>query len=96
MPTQPEKRAQKRERVTAIVEYSCLTPEGGISIYESSTGITINLSGEGMGFYTTTPLRPGVELKVLSRRMSRRPTRAHVRWCKRLSVSLYRIGVEFS
>ncbi len=91
----PEKRAEKRELFTVTLEYACTSVDDGRLSCFTSSGVSTNLSTSGMGFYTEGALKRGHDLTLYSSKISLVPVNAKVRWCSKLSESLYRVGVSF-
>lgn len=82
-----EKRRQKRELITVPVNYNG-PPWAG-----PACGISLNLSETGMCFYTPMPLDEGVPLEVTSKAIWDNPRPAVVKWCRRITEELYRVGI---
>jgi hypothetical protein len=85
-----EKRRQRRELITVPVNYSYVSGEPEAS---ATSGITLNLSDTGMCFYTHMPLAEGAPLKVSSTAIWEEPRPAVVKWCRRITEELYRVGI---
>ncbi|MDA8162869.1 MAG: PilZ domain-containing protein [Desulfobacteraceae bacterium] len=91
-----EKRREKRDLITVPMSY-CLAAASGAQPQKerAASGITLNISGEGICFYTQICLEEGVAVNISSRALRERPRHGTVRWCRKITEELYRVGVSF-
>jgi hypothetical protein len=91
-----ERRAEQRSTLTVTMEYTFLRPYDGEPVKASGSGVTTNLSRRGLCFYTYHHLGEGQEVKVYSHQIARSPLLAEVRWCERISTTLFKVGLSFN
>lgn len=90
-----EKRAEKRELFTVTIEYTYTSLNEGRISCQTNSGLSVNLSASGLGFYTDKALQQGQRLTLYSKKLKDFTIEAQVRWCSKLSDSIYRMGVSF-
>jgi hypothetical protein len=86
-----ERRSQKRMQVNLPVFYSYSGEHE--NVYDHGT--TFDLNDSGTCFYTHTPLREGLNLKVFITDIWDSPRASIVRWCSKRILNLYKVGVSF-
>jgi hypothetical protein len=91
-----EKRQDKREVFTVTVEYAYSTVSNGRFARKTGAAVTTNLSKGGLGLYTNQLFNTGQNLTINGRQISDDPMNAMVRWCSRVSESIYKIGLMFT
>lgn len=75
------------------VEYAYTALNSGTLSCQVGAGLTTNISEGGLGFYTDHSLEAGQDLTLYSRQIGEQPLSAEVKWCTRLTASLYKVGV---
>lgn len=90
-----EKRTNKRAVYSVTVEYSYSFVKDGSLGCKTGAGITTNISSGGLGLYTDRMLKAGQDLKVFSKSMAESPKKAVVRWCKKISDDMFKVGLMF-
>lgn len=88
-------RASKRSVYTVTLSYSYTVVKDGSLNCVNGAGVTSNISSGGLGFYADSMLKAGQNLKVFSKSMSEDPIQAVVRWCKKISDDMFKIGLMF-
>jgi hypothetical protein len=78
------------------MEYTFSRLHDGEPVKGSGSGVTTNLSRGGLCFYAYHHLGEGQEVNVHSHQIARSPLLAKVRWCERISNTLYRVGLSFN
>ena len=86
-----ERRADIRYELRRDIEYvlNFTTSE------EVFKGITVNISGAGLGIYTFNSLRVGQEITITSG-LDDTYCEGTVKWCKELGENVYRVGLLFN
>ncbi len=89
-----ERRRQRRDLITVPINYSYtyITDQDNIKSV-STSGITLNVSDSGMCFYTNVPLQEGKEINIFSKAIWENPKKGMVKWCRKITEELYRVGV---
>lgn len=90
-----ERRHFKRELMTVPVNYTYAHVDDKQELKcIAAKGITLNVSKEGVGFYTSLPINEGGDIKVInSKAIWDTPKNGMVRWCLKISNDLYRVGI---
>jgi hypothetical protein len=91
-----EKRGARRSALTVTFDYSYSFVEAGRLNCTTSQGVTTNISGGGMCFYTIAGVSMGQEMKVFNETLFESPKTAFVRWCSKISESIFKIGLQFA
>lgn len=91
-----EKRNERREFLAVTVEYSLSFLENGALSCKTSEGITSNISKGGLSLYMNNPIGTGQDIKVFNNRIFEEPKIAFVRWCSKISDSIFKVGVKFA
>jgi hypothetical protein len=86
-----ERRNQKRKQISIPISYEYSSNDKTISRF----GKSFNISEAGMCFYTQTPLREGLNLRVKGDHMWDSPRAGIVKWCHRKYLNFYQVGVSF-
>ncbi|MCK4910477.1 MAG: PilZ domain-containing protein [Thermodesulfovibrionales bacterium] len=81
--------------VTFDFTFSAVGNDGGLEC-ASSKGISSNISEGGLGFFTSQDFKEGQPIIIYNKNISDSPISAEIRWCKKHSDSLYKIGVCFN
>lgn len=90
-----ERRKKRRDIITVPVNYSySVQPGGGGPKKQSTSGISLNVSDAGMCFYTHMPLQEGARISVSSKAIWEASKKGVVKWCRKITEELYRVGVE--
>ncbi len=91
-----EKRSEERKLFTVTFDYTYSTMDRNRSHQEKGLGISTNISPNGVGFLTNQPFSSGQDIKIYNKNISNSPLSVQVRWCSRLSSSLYKVGASFN
>jgi nuclear transport factor 2 (NTF2) superfamily protein len=86
-----ERRTQQRKQISVPISYEYSLDNGTIS----RSGKSFNISETGMCFYTQTPLREGLNLRVQSEHIWDTPKTGIVKWCNRKYLNFYQVGISF-
>ncbi len=90
------KRKYQRKLFTTTVDYTYgFRSEGSLDI-KTGKGVTTNLSDGGLGFYTYMPFCIGQGMDLHIWQMSRKAIPATVRWCSKVSDSIFKVGLMFN
>lgn len=89
-----ERRIHRRDLITVPV--TCSYPEGETRKSLTTSGITLNFSDTGLCFYTNTALEEGIELEITSKAIWNTPRKGTVKWCRKITEELYRVGATLS
>jgi hypothetical protein len=90
------KRIEERRLFTVTFDFTYSTIAEERQSCKNGFGISTNISNSGMGFLTNEPFENGQDIKVFNPRISDGPRAAQIRWCVKLSESLYKVGVCFN
>ena len=91
-----ERRRGKRDLTTVPMSYNVTAAsrtqpgKGG-----AANGITLNISNSGICFYTQICLEEGISVDITSRALWEQPRHGTVKWCRKITEELYRVGVSF-
>ncbi len=85
-----ERRTQPRKPVSVPISFEYSHDQRTISHY----GKSFNISESGLCFYTQTPLRAGLNLRVHSEHIWDSPKLGIVKWCNRKYLNFYQVGVS--
>lgn len=91
-----EQRRSKRKFFTVTFEMAYAALEQEHLKCQNSVGISTNISEGGIGFLTNQSLHQGTEIKLYNNRIASIPKNAEVRWCVRISDSLFKVGACFN
>ncbi|MDA8325016.1 MAG: PilZ domain-containing protein [Nitrospiraceae bacterium] len=92
-----ERRRHKRDLTTVPMSYTAFPPEGaGPQKGEATNGITLNVSDTGICFYTQCLIEEGVSVVITSNAIWDEPKRGTIKWCRKITDELYRVGVILS
>ncbi len=92
-----ERRRHKRDLTTVPMSYSLPASKGTkAQKSEAANGITLNISGRGICFYTQICLEKGMPVNITSRALWEQPRHGTVQWCRKITEELYRVGVSFA
>jgi len=95
--TEPsEKRREERRLFTVTFDFTYSTVLDERLRCKNSFGISTNISDSGMGFLTNEPFNKGQEITIFCPNIDETPRSAHIRWCLKLSDSLFKIGACFN
>ncbi|GAB4389265.1 MAG: hypothetical protein Kow0025_13550 [Thermodesulfovibrionales bacterium] len=89
-----ERRTEPRSLFTVTVKYAFY--KSAHLVYQTDLGLTTDMSRTGLGLYTNRAIDVGESLKLYSKRLSDKPVEAQVKWCARVSESLFRVGLSFA
>ena len=90
-----ERRRHKRDLTTVPMSYHLVVSKGAQK-GETANGITLNISGKGICFYTQICLEEGTPVNITSRALWERARQGTVKWCRKITEELYRVGVSFA
>ena len=90
-----EKRTEKRSSLRIRVDYM-YEPVGcelaGAGPWKT---FTTDISFNGMGLYSECPAQVGQKIEIYLKNVCAKPIIAEVRWCKKHSDNLYKIGIRY-
>ena len=101
-----ERRAKVKKRVpmSLACSYSAEPSQGGTAT-PSGTAVptptkggeaaTFDISEGGMCFYSNKPIETGRTIQVQCNDIWDKPKKGVVRWCQKVHLRLYRVGVQF-
>ncbi|MDA8174895.1 MAG: hypothetical protein M0018_09950 [Nitrospiraceae bacterium] len=89
-----EKRDSKRDLVTVPISYNYSIQEQGETRNFTMSGISLNLSDAGICFYTHVRLEDGTALNVYGRALWDGARKGTVKWCRKITEGLFRVGVQ--
>lgn len=90
-----ERRKSRRFSVAGMVYYS--DPADGLSDYGFDTphmGIANDMSVDGAGIFTKHSFSEGEDVRVSFEGLGKLTITGTVRWCRRCSSQLYRVGID--
>jgi hypothetical protein len=91
-----ERRRQRRDMITVPANFSASFTGGSEDArLPCGNGITLNVSGAGLCLYTPLPLEEGLSVEVSSQAIRLGPRKGAVRWCRKITEDLYRVGIVF-
>lgn len=92
----PETRAHKREPVTLPIAYSFTHGQTGSpeTLNAVKHGISLDLSESGICIYVPDHLSEGMLLNVYANDVWEGARTGTVRWCKRITEELFRVGIK--
>lgn len=90
-----ERRISPREVFTVTLQYSYGEVKDELLHGIRGMGVSSNLCGAGMGFYTDRGFSRGQCVMLYTPQVNQEPLCAEVRWCSPHSKGLYKIGVAF-
>lgn len=88
-----DKRESRRDFCSFTLEYTYTPRDNGSHGPKTSRALTTNVSPGGIGIFTDRPLPAGDTISVFSRQIRDTEFGAEVRWCRRISDTLYRVGL---
>ena len=86
-----ERRWHRRALITVPIKLYCRPPRD-----EAVNGVTHNVSDTGIGVYIENSLDDGMPVIIRSRAVGEDPRHGVIRWCKKISERLYRVGVTLT
>lgn len=89
-----EKRKTRRDIITVPVNYSYSAKAEGAPVKQDTSGITLNVSEKGICFYTHMCLEEGAPISLTSKAIWESPKKGAVKWCRKITEELYRVGIE--
>jgi len=90
-----ERRRDRRDLITVPLNFSYSYKDQEEKVKSLSTnGISLNVSSSGMCFYTHMLLDEGTDLSLLSKAIWEIPKKGVVRWCRKITEELYRVGIQ--
>jgi diguanylate cyclase (GGDEF)-like protein len=90
-----DRRAEERRPFATAVDYAYNRAERGGLVSLSAVGVTLNLSGRGLGIYAHEPLEKSQSLTLFSGQLHPEPIPAEVKWCEQVSNRIYKVGLMF-
>lgn len=87
-----ERRNTRRSARAVTLRYSYINPRDEILGSISDSGVTLNVSMGGICFIAGCPLEIGASLVVHCPALWELPREGTIRWCRRLSNDLWRVG----
>lgn len=94
--TYTEKRNEARRIFTVTMEYAVSRVENQHLQCSTGKGISSNISGGGLGIFTTEELHEGQTLTLYSARLEDGPISGQVKWCNKQAEKLYKVGIVFN
>lgn len=91
-----EKRNEERRLFTITFDFTFSTVLAERLRCKNGFGISTNISESGIGFLTNEPIDAGQNINVFNPRISDNPRSASIRWCVKLSDSLFKVGACFN
>jgi len=90
-----ERRRDRRDLITVPLNFSYSFKDRDEKEKSFTTnGISLNVSPSGMCFYTHMPLDEGTVIHLSSKAIWETPMKGAVKWCRKITEELYRVGVE--
>ena len=90
-------RAEERKIFTVTFDFTFSALIDGSRLKcSTSKGVSSNISAGGLGFFTSQDFREGQPIIIYHKNIADTPISAEVRWSKKHSDSLYKIGVCFN
>jgi hypothetical protein len=90
-----ERRRARRDLITVPLNFTYSYKDSEQKEKSATTnGISLNVSPRGMCFYTHLMLGEGTELTLSSKAIWDVPKKGIVRWCRKITEELYRVGLE--
>ncbi len=90
-----ERRSEERKIFATPVDFAYNYAEHGSLACRTAVGVTMNLSGRGLGFYAYEPLQKSQAVSLFSSQLNPEPVSAEVRWCAQVSSKIYKVGLMF-
>lgn len=90
-----DRRAEERRPFATTVDYAYNRAEHGNLVSRNAVGVTLNLSGQGLGIYSHEPLGKSQAVTVFSGQLHPEPIPAEVKWCEQVSNRIYKVGLMF-
>jgi diguanylate cyclase (GGDEF)-like protein len=90
-----DRRAEERRPFAATVDYAYNRAERGGLVSRNAVGVSLNLSGQGLGIYSHEPLGKSQAVTLFSGQLHPEPIPAEVKWCEQVSNRIYKVGLMF-